>query len=140
MVLRCGLLLTALLRKSPLNYGDLSAACSRLRRRNHETEIAALLFAVALSGVLAFAEEPGNPLAPRQITLHEAVQLALQHNHIVRIAEYKVEEKQHAKEVAKSAYFPTIRNDSNFIHLTDTQLIQIEQVVSARSRVALFLL
>ncbi len=34
--------------------------------------------------------------------------------------------KQHAKEVAKSAYFPTIRNDSNFVHLTDTQLIQIQ--------------
>ena len=49
----------------------------------------------------------------------------LQHNHNVRIAEYKVEEKQHAKEVAKSAYFPTIRNDSTFVHLTDTQLIQI---------------
>jgi len=57
--------------------------------------------------------------------LHEAVQLAMQHNHVVHIAEYKVEEKQHAKEVAKSAYFPTIRNESNFAHLTDTQLIQI---------------
>ena len=61
----------------------------------------------------------------RHITLHEAVQLALQHNHNVHIAEYKVEAKQHAKEVAKSAYFPTIRNESNFMHLTDTQLIQI---------------
>ena len=49
----------------------------------------------------------------------------LQHNHGVHIAEYKVDEKQHAKEVARSAYFPTIRNDSNFVHLTDTQLIQI---------------
>ena len=38
----------------------------------------------------------------------------------------QVEEKQHAKEVAKSAYLPTIRNDSNFIHITDTQLIQID--------------
>ena len=64
-------------------------------------------------------------LSARHITLQEAVQLALQHNHNVHIAEYKVEEKQHAKEVAKSAYFPTIRNESNFVHLTDTQLIQI---------------
>ena len=75
--------------------------------------------------VFAFAGEPAIPLLPRHITLHEAVQLALQHNHIVRIAGYKVEEKQHAKEVARSAYFPTIRNDSNFVHLTDTQLIEI---------------
>src|SRR5208283_4851694 len=60
------------------------------------------------------------------ISLHEAIELALKHNHNVRIAAYKVEEKQHTKEVAKSAYFPTIRNDSNFIHITDTQLIQID--------------
>ena len=78
-----------------------------------------------LSGAFAFAEEPGNTAPPRHITLHEAVQLALQHNHLVRISEFKVEEKQHAKEAAKSEYFPVIRNDSNFVHLTDTQLIQI---------------
>ena len=85
-----------------------------------------LLVAGALSSALSFGDEPSNPAAaPRHITLQEAIQLALQHNHTVHIAEYKVEEKQHSKEVAKSAYFPTIRNDSNFVHLTDTQLIQI---------------
>ena len=81
--------------------------------------------ALALSGAVAFAEDPGNTAPPRHITLHEAVQLALQHNHLVRISEFKVEEKQHAKQAAKSEYFPSIRNDSNFVHLTDTQLIQI---------------
>ena len=63
--------------------------------------------------------------APRHISLEEAVQLALKHNHIVRIAGYKVEEKQHAKAVAKSAYFPTLSNQSLVFHLTDTQFIQI---------------
>ena len=53
------------------------------------------------------------------------MQLSLQHNHNVHIAADNVEEKQHATEVAKSAYLPTIRNESNFMHLTDTQLIQI---------------
>jgi outer membrane protein TolC len=57
--------------------------------------------------------------------LHEAVQLALQHNHNVHIAADNVEAKQHATEVAKSAYLPTIRNESTFIHLTDTQLVQL---------------
>src|SRR5271157_3964224 len=84
-----------------------------------------LLITLVLSAALAFAGEPGNTASARHITLHEAVQLALQHNHNVHIAEYKVEEKQHAKEVAKSAYFPSIRNESNFVHLTDTQLIEI---------------
>lgn len=83
-----------------------------------------LQIALVLSRVLTFAGEPGAAAA-RHITLQQAVQLALQHNHNVRIAQYKVEEKQHAKEVAKSEYFPTIRNDSNFVHVTDTQLIEI---------------
>ena len=83
------------------------------------------MFALALSSVFAFAQEPGNTARPRHITLHEAVQLALQHNHTIHIAGYKVEEMQHAKEVAKNSYFPTIRNESNFLHLTDTQLIQL---------------
>jgi outer membrane protein TolC len=84
-----------------------------------------VLVALALSHALVFAQKPGDGALPRHITLHEAVELALRHNHNVRIAGYTVEEKQHAKEVAKSAYFPSIRNDSSFLHLTDTQLIEV---------------
>ena len=84
-----------------------------------------LLMILGLWSSLALAAEPGDAAPARRITLQESVQLALQHNHGVRIAGYKVEEKQHAKEAARSEYFPTIRNDSNFVHLTDTQLIQI---------------
>jgi outer membrane protein TolC len=64
-------------------------------------------------------------IGPRHITLQEAVQFALQHNHQVRIAGFQVEEKRHAKEVARSDYFPTLRNDSSFFRLTDTQLIEL---------------
>jgi len=63
--------------------------------------------------------------AARTINLHQAVELALRHNHGVRIAAFHVEEEQHAKEVARSAYLPTIRNDSAFAHATDTQFIAI---------------
>ncbi|MBV8671918.1 MAG: TolC family protein [Acidobacteriaceae bacterium] len=85
-----------------------------------------ILFAgLTLPGVFTFAQQTDNPASPRKITLHEAVQLALQHNHLVRINQYKIEEKQEAKRASKSEYFPSIRNDSNFLHLTDTQLIEI---------------
>src|SRR5271165_4246838 len=73
---------------------------------------------------LLAAQESSTP-APRHITLDEAVQLALKHNHVVRIAGYKVEEKQHAKDVARSAYFPILRNDSTVLNVTDTQFIGI---------------
>jgi outer membrane protein TolC len=62
---------------------------------------------------------------PRHITLDEAVQLALKHNHVVRIAAYGVQEKEHTKDMARSAYFPLLRNDSTVAHLTDTQFIGI---------------
>ena len=61
----------------------------------------------------------------RRITLPEAVQLALRHNHVVRIAGFQVEEKQHAKDAARSSYFPTLRNDSSVRELTDTEFIAI---------------
>ncbi len=82
-----------------------------------------VLFSLLQTHPLA-AQEPASP-SPRRITLEEAVQLALKHNHVVRIAAYKVEEKQHAKDIARSAYYPILRNDSNLLQLTDTQFIGI---------------
>jgi outer membrane protein TolC len=81
---------------------------------------------VSLFSLLTFgvAQEPQSN-APRHLDLHEAVELALKHNHYVRIAALHVEEEQHAKEVARSAYLPTLRNDSEFAHATDTQFIAI---------------
>ncbi len=85
-----------------------------------------LLVAIAFSSCLVGAEETSNAPPSRHMTLQEAVQLALMHNHDIRIAGYTVEEKRQAKEVAKSSYFPSIRNDSSFLHVTDTELIQIK--------------
>ncbi|MGB7754327.1 MAG: TolC family protein [Candidatus Acidiferrales bacterium] len=77
-------------------------------------------------GVLTFARaQEQAATSPRRLTLQEAVQLALKHNHVVRMAGFQVEAKQHAKDVAKSGYFPTIKNDSSVVKLTDTQFIQI---------------
>jgi outer membrane protein TolC len=63
--------------------------------------------------------------AAQKISLPEAVQLALKHNHVVRIAGLQVQEKQHAKEAARSGYFPSITNESRVLRVTDTQFIQI---------------
>lgn len=71
------------------------------------------------------AAQQANLAAPRSINLHEAVELALKHNHVVRIASMHVEEEQHAKDVARSEYFPVLRNDSVLAHVTDTQFVEI---------------
>jgi outer membrane protein TolC len=81
-----------------------------------------------LFGLLTFvwAQQPGSN-SPLHLNLHEAVELALKHNHAVRIAELHVEEEQHAKEVQRSEYLPKIRNDSEFAHATNTQFISIPE-------------
>src|SRR5580700_5725449 len=63
--------------------------------------------------------------APRLITLREALDLASQNNHGVRLARLAVDERQRARDVARSGYFPFVRIDSGFTHLTDTQLVEI---------------
>jgi len=82
------------------------------------------LVSILSFATLALAQQPESN-APRRLNLHEAVAMALRHNHVVRIATLHVEEQQHAKEIARSAYLPTIRNDSVFAHATDTQFIAI---------------
>jgi outer membrane protein TolC len=79
-----------------------------------------------LLGALTFARaQEQAATSSRHLTLQEAVQLALKHNHMVRMAGFRVKEKQHAKDVAKSAYFPAIKNESRAFTLTDTQFIHI---------------
>src|ERR1700757_4229164 len=80
------------------------------------------LFFFATSSMVRAQTGPQNA---RRLTLHEAVQMALKQNHMIRISELKIEEKRHAKDVARSAYFPTISNQSTLVHLTDTQFIEI---------------
>lgn len=81
--------------------------------------------ALAALAALPVAAQQNAPSDVRHITLAEAVQLALKHNHLIRIAGYSVEESQRAKDVARSAYYPKLRNDSSYLHVTDTQFIAI---------------
>jgi outer membrane protein TolC len=91
-----------------------------MKRRNTTLWICLVMF-----GAPVLAQE--QRASDRAVTLDEAVQLALKHNHYVRLAGYRVEESHHAKDAARSSYFPNLRNDSMAGHLTDTQFIAIPQ-------------
>src|SRR5258707_9809443 len=82
----------------------------------------AILFCVGTAVV--FGQER-QAAAPRLITLREALDLASQNNHRVRLARLAVDEKQRARDVAKSGYFPVVRADSGVTHVSDTQLVEI---------------
>jgi outer membrane protein TolC len=87
----------------------------------------ALAVPLLLSGLALSVRAQTTEMATRHITLAEAVQLALKQNHVVRIAELQVEEKQKAKDVARSGYFPSVTNESRILTLTDTQFIHIPE-------------
>jgi outer membrane protein TolC len=61
----------------------------------------------------------------RRITLTEAVHLALDQNRTLKIARLKVVESQQKKAGQRSAYFPSIKNESNALYVTDLQNIGI---------------
>jgi len=59
------------------------------------------------------------------LTLTDAVHLAIRQNRALKIARLKVTEKQHRKAGERSAYFPAIANESNALHITDLQFVDI---------------
>src|SRR6266568_4196122 len=61
----------------------------------------------------------------RQLTLAEAVQLAIHQNRALRIARLNVDESEEKKAIARSGYFPHISNQSSFLHTTSVQNIEI---------------
>jgi outer membrane protein TolC len=61
----------------------------------------------------------------RRLTLSEAVRLAVEQNRTLKIARYKVKENEERKAGARSAYSPTITNQSNALHISELQNIVI---------------
>jgi outer membrane protein TolC len=81
-----------------------------------------------LAAALSFTVPPASPQnasAVRRLSLKEAVQMALSQNRSLRIARLKVTENQQQKAGERSAYFPSLTNQSNIIHLTDVEHIGI---------------
>jgi outer membrane protein TolC len=61
----------------------------------------------------------------RELTLPEAVKLALAHNRTVTLARLKVQEIEQKKAGAKADYFPKLKNESSFSHVTTLENIEV---------------
>jgi outer membrane protein TolC len=61
----------------------------------------------------------------RRLTLREAIDLATHQNHALKASSYAVAAEQQKQRIAKSDYFPSITNESNFLHITDLQRIDV---------------
>ena len=63
--------------------------------------------------------------APYHLTLSQAIDLALNQNRDLKLAQLSVVDSEHKKEIARSAYFPNIKNESTLLHLTELEGVQI---------------
>jgi outer membrane protein TolC len=79
------------------------------------TSLAACVFAM-LSG--AAAQE-------RTLTLQDAINIAMRANHSLKAASYQVAAEEQKRRIAKSGYFPSITNESNALHITDVQRVEV---------------
>jgi len=80
---------------------------------------------LAMAGIAVLSAVPQNAADVRRLTLTEAVHLAISQNRALKIARLKVIESEQKKAVERSAYFPPITNESNALHITDLQIVQI---------------
>lgn len=67
----------------------------------------------------------GQNNAPMQLTLSQAIDLALKQNRDLKLAQLAVVDSQHKKEAARSGYFPHISNQSSVLHITELAGVDI---------------
>jgi outer membrane protein TolC len=82
-----------------------------------------LLSVLAL--LVAAQSAMGQNNAPMQLSLSQAIDLALKQNRDIKLAQLAVVDSQHKKEIARSDYFPHIRNQSSVLHITDLAGVKI---------------
>jgi outer membrane protein TolC len=63
--------------------------------------------------------------APMPLTLPQAIDLALKQNRDLKVAQLAVVDSEHKREIARSAYFPHINNESSILHLTELAGVEI---------------
>ncbi|MBV8829103.1 MAG: TolC family protein [Acidobacteriaceae bacterium] len=75
--------------------------------------------------LLVFVPAAGLAADSVALTLSEAVKLAIAQNRTVKLARLKVQEKQEEKSSAKADYFPRLKNESSFVHVTSLENIEL---------------
>jgi hypothetical protein len=80
---------------------------------------------LAMTGLAALFAVPQYAAATRRLTLTEAVHLAIEQNRALKIARLKVIENQQKKAGEHAGYFPLLTNQSNALHITDLQIVEI---------------
>jgi len=93
------------------------------------SSIRALAFIVCTVGLagcqIANAQAKAESVAPAPITLSQAIKLALKQNRMLQLAGLSVKEAEEKKKIARSEYFPNIKNESSMLYVTQLAGVNI---------------
>ena len=99
---------------------------ARIRRSSYRLLLSMLLGVVGFTGACrGYAQDHNQPPLPVALTLPQAIDLALKQNRTLQLARLAVTETEHKKTIARSAYYPQIKNDSSILHVTELAGIEI---------------
>jgi outer membrane protein TolC len=87
-----------------------------------------MLFVVGASlqlTLLGIASAQGN--AAMELTLSQAIDLALKQNRSLKMAQLSVVDSEQKKKIARASYFPRINNQSTAFHVTELQQLVIPE-------------
>ena len=92
---------------------------------NRETRFCARLTIIVAAALLQTVTVLAQSSAVVQLTLPQAIDLALKQNRSLKLAQLDVVENEQKKEIARSAYFPRLKNESTVLHVTELQQLVI---------------
>jgi outer membrane protein TolC len=93
-------------------------------RRHPSTTI--LLIFLCVSGLFVVrGSAAGQNTAPLPLTLSQAIDLALKQNRDLKLAQLAVVDSEHKKEIARSDYFPHIKNQASVLHITELAGVEV---------------
>src|SRR6516165_11686437 len=93
------------------------------KRRSSARLMLSVVGAFLQLGFVGTASAQGN--AAMELTLPQAIDLALKQNRSLKLAQLAVVDSEQKKKIARADYFPRIKNESTAIHVTEIQQLVI---------------
>ena len=84
-----------------------------------------LLFPSILAGLAVCQNGAAQQDAPMQLTLDQAIDLALKQNHSIHLRSLSVDQMRNKKDEARSNYLPQINSSGGVLHVTELQGVEV---------------
>jgi outer membrane protein TolC len=112
------------MRSMPHKRGQIMKSCFAARRELRVTVRRCLPLALLGSTFVASAVAQQPSANPMQLTLDQAINLALKQNHSVHLRSLSVEQMQSKKDEARSNYLPQVKASGNILHITEIEGVE----------------